>query len=570
MKINLAKEVLLSNKNILKAGLGTALAIGTPLVANNITKKKTETDVLGYMQNSPQALAAKNDVQMDFAPNEEESIQDRIKRLREETEHRLPEEFELYDNFDFSRYKTKDSYLIEDKRELKEALNKIDNQKIKKATRNLYNNGQLFNTTVDFLSEINDKLKLIKDTKMLSFINKLLNELANYEFKYTDFEDYDGKISKIVSIDSITNVEILLHKIDYLIDAYNNINGKYVTYKSYNYDGEYGASYKPCKTQEFLQYFDNDEEENILRENLKDLIFNNKGTINLYAYDFIEAQKTENFSQVQGGDAKDYLYNLYLKNLDVPAKIKTRCKKIKADFGVMIIPPNRRLSIDKYLDFIEEEFSVWKEASKNKVIFPDILNLSSIDPYFTNGSDGVCHQSNREIQIKAEGVNLLKSVLRHEVMHLNDTLARKLNIGSERVNLLNEIMPTKYIHERAVRDHANCKYREELLKAGIAPDHIRYAYTNRAEFIAVAAEGDMSKYSPEFKNDLIKLGMPEFAFNLRIINPTTTRQVNIMEQVLKKYPEIKDFNKLTIYAVNEEILRKSREEKLLKALFGKN
>ena len=130
-------------------------------------------------------------------------------------------------------------------------------------------------------------------------------------------------------------------------------------------------------------------------------------------------------------------------------------------------------------------------------------------------------------------------------------------------------MPTKYIHERAVRDHANCKYREELLKAGIAPDHIRYAYTNRAEFIAVAAEGDMSKYSPEFKNDLIKLGMPEFAFNLKTINPTIIRCTDIMEVVSKKFPEIKDFNKLVLYATQEDALRKARAEKLLNALFGK-
>ncbi len=44
---------------------------------------------------------------------------------------------------------------------------------------------------------------------------------------------------------------------------------------------------------------------------------------------------------------------------------------------------------------------------------------------------------------------------------------------------------------------------------------VDYAYTNKREFVAVAAEGDMSKYSKEFKSDLMKLGMPEWVFNLQ-------------------------------------------------------
>ena len=33
----------------------------------------------------------------------------------------------------------------------------------------------------------------------------------------------------------------------------------------------------------------------------------------------------------------------------------------------------------------------------------------------------------------------------------------------------------------------------------IEPKHIEYAYQNRREFLAVASEGDSTKYSPEFK-----------------------------------------------------------------------
>ena len=71
------------------------------------------------------------------------------------------------------------------------------------------------------------------------------------------------------------------------------------------------------------------------------------------------------------------------------------------------------------------------------------------------------------------------------------------------------------------------------------------------------------------KDILIKLGMPEFAFNLKTINPTIIRCTDIMEVVSKKFPEIKDFNKLVLYATQEDALRKARAEKLLNALFGK-
>ncbi|MBO5435764.1 hypothetical protein J6A31_08230, partial [bacterium] len=48
--------------------------------------------------------------------------------------------------------------------------------------------------------------------------------------------------------------------------------------------------------------------------------------------------------------------------------------------------------------------------------------------------------------------------------------------------------------------------------------HIPYAYENPKEFIAVAAEGDMSKYSPEFKKLLVAMGMPEWQLNLKSID----------------------------------------------------
>ncbi len=55
---------------------------------------------------------------------------------------------------------------------------------------------------------------------------------------------------------------------------------------------------------------------------------------------------------------------------------------------------------------------------------------------------------------------------------------------------------------------------QEFLNAGIPLWHVEYAYTNPKEFIAVASEGDMSKYSDSFKKMLVDFGLPQWALNL--------------------------------------------------------
>ena len=52
---------------------------------------------------------------------------------------------------------------------------------------------------------------------------------------------------------------------------------------------------------------------------------------NIFVKDFLTAQKTENLIPLKDGEEKDYLYNIYLKNADLPKSVKTRCKKIKEE-----------------------------------------------------------------------------------------------------------------------------------------------------------------------------------------------------------------------------------------------
>lgn len=111
-------------------------------------------------------------------------------------------------------------------------------------------------------------------------------------------------------------------------------------------------------------------------------------------------------------------------------------------------------------------------------------------------------------------VEKVKWAMRHELTHTND-----LKQGCVDAMKINKIMPKKYIIEddgaiTETIDIENCKYKDEFLNAGISEEHIHYAYNNPKEFIAVASEGNMAKYSPEFKQVLIDFGMPEWELNL--------------------------------------------------------
>lgn len=569
MKTEIVKKVLLQ-EGVKKAGMVGAVALGAGALVNAITKPKDDKEVLDYMQYTPATLSAQSGVYMSMGPREGESLDDFLARMQLEREKKIYDD----DDYDEGFYeniedKLQEGALIEDKETLKEALDSMKTPRIRKITQNLYNNGVLYDTTVGLLSEIEQKMVHIKDTKVLSLIYKMCDELANLQVGEEERESVFGHTYIATSAADLCKIERLLETIDKMIDSYNNITNKYVTYKDYRYDSD-GVLYKDsCKTQKFVECFDNDEEDNKLKVYLKQEIFDEKKLENLFVRDFLTAQKTENLIPLRDGEEKDYLYNIYLKNADLPKSIKTRCKKIKEEFGIMIFPPFKRDIISKYFDFIEEELNAWKEAGGDEVIYPKVLDLNLIDERFAyEGTEGYCDSGTRKIQLKGDKLSNLRFALRHELMHLNDKLINTHMIGQERAKFLEEIMPIIILDGHEIRDFKNCKYKDEFLRAGIDPMHVTYAYKERVEFIAVAAEGDMSKYSPEFKEVLKRLGMPDFAFNLKTINRDVQRRVELMEKVFEKYPDEKNFAKLVKYYEKEKAENKPVEEILLKILFG--
>ena len=55
------------------------------------------------------------------------------------------------------------------------------------------------------------------------------------------------------------------------------------------------------------------------------------------------------------------------------------------------------------------------------------------------------------------------------------------------------------------------KFWNEFRKGGISEYYTNYAFKNPEEFIAVAMQGDLQKYSEEFIKQLHEFGLPKWA-----------------------------------------------------------
>ena len=212
----------------------------------------------------------------------------------------------------------------------------------------------------------------------------------------------------------------------------------------------------------------------------------------------------------------NHFYNeYYLKQDDIPADLKEKCIKINEKYGTKIFL-SKESDIDA-LEYIDAELAEWARVSNGAAKYPAMFDFSKakrsyIDPksaYGQGTTAGYNNQSEHTIGMNGLSYNRVAYAIRHELTHANDS---KHGWGINPKYNLDEIMPKdkdgKPIYEK-------CQFKDEFRRAGIPEEHIPYAYNNTAEFIAVAAEGDMSKYSPEFKQMLLDFGMPEWQLNMK-------------------------------------------------------
>lgn len=232
-----------------------------------------------------------------------------------------------------------------------------------------------------------------------------------------------------------------------------------------------------------------------------------------------------------------YLYDTYYIPRLSP-KTKMICQKISDEFGTKLFVENE--SNPNAAQMVYKELSQWQRASKGEFLKPLTINLSRYDSYYVKlpKIGGYMYDFNKSVHVKKDSIKPMTWALRHELVHLND------NKFYEESGIINGIDVDKIIVREPEETDGTvgdliwdkCLYKEELFNGGLAHEKIKYAYTDKNEFIAVASEGDYSKYSPEFRDVLVKLGLPKYVFDMKPNNPEFVKNA-------KEIAEMKQENK---------------------------
>ncbi len=319
----------------------------------------------------------------------------------------------------------------------------------------------------------------------------------------------DEKLKNLI-VQSLINNELPSIKVEDVIGVYNTFNGKY------NYIGD---KYDMPRFREYYKFLlqSNPEKAKKFAAAIQD------GNIKLDDKDFVDFINEAKIDRLrafvqQNSESRlcNYFYNeYYLNQSHISPDLKAKCEKINEKYGTKVF-----LSSDseiEALEYLDAELAEWKKISGGEANFPAVFDFSKakrnyIDDTSAHGqSRAAGYQNDYERTIALDGLNYdnMAYAIRHELTHAND-LKKGVNIDPK--YNLDEIMPHdangKPIYEK-------CLFKDEFRNAGIPEMHIPYAYNNTKEFIAVAAEGDMSKYSPEFKQILLDFGMPEWQLKMK-------------------------------------------------------
>lgn len=212
-------------------------------------------------------------------------------------------------------------------------------------------------------------------------------------------------------------------------------------------------------------------------------------------------------------DAKmcSHLYErYYLSTLD--AETSKFLREIDADFGVKIFM-DKPLSKPKLL-YIKEELELARKAGGDLVKYPPLIDVTDFDPFITKffGAKGLsvnykfkpldATTFGKRVALQEEAV--IDTSLRHEFIgHYNDRNFTQFDW-------------MKFLPKKNRR--LNPRYEQELRNAGCDEGSRMYAATNRNERIAVSMQGDISKYSARYIQELKKEGAAPFLDRLEMVD----------------------------------------------------
>lgn len=370
------------------------------------------------------------------------------------------------------------------------------------------------------LADIESGISGIKDKKLY---NSIMSKLQNVN----DASVPDAKVNETIAWAREA------------IDVYHTVNGDYSNIGIHADHQEFIKFMKEYSPQTAEVIIKDAAEGGKLKKNMADAYWKDDFRNHMKYSKLIDFLKYSKDTELC-----DYFYkNYYLKNVDLPNSIKKQYLEINQKYGVKVLSsPMSSLDIKKTADMVQQELGEWHSASGGKAKLPPVIDFFGTKKiYYNVGAGGYAIQNNHTLGIN--GLNMMVPVdnfLRHEITHIND----KKITGDKNTDytLPSDIAPRKAIKNPETGkselklDFAECKYRDEFLKAGVSSDHVRYAYTNTKEFIAVAAEGDLSKYSPEFRQVLIDMGMPDFMFKMKTFDAYVNQNIKNIEKSMSENP----------------------------------
>ena len=223
--------------------------------------------------------------------------------------------------------------------------------------------------------------------------------------------------------------------------------------------------------------------------------------------DFLKLQKYENIiaeCRAKAGTAEaNTLYEQYLNeeivsdNAKIDARIKDLCRQINKDFGVKVFLPSNLKEAGVGLKLVYQQLARYQMHAKahgETANMPATLDFYRSEINFVKSSDvaGEYKAGSNSMSVNGLTIDIIKKALGHELTHANDK------------KVLKEF-PAGFNPKQ---------YRQEFANAGLTFERFLYACTSPREFIAVASEGSISKYSEGFKKILKDLGMPEWMFEM--------------------------------------------------------
>lgn len=320
-----------------------------------------------------------------------------------------------------------------------------------------------------------------------------------------------------------------LKELEFIASASNEFAGKSSFFRDWSFEGQAGRYSNLAKFNKMLTT-DGNSVAGLLQQTSIPNKFQRRGKISLQK-DLQQESRLfsmrEYLKMFPESEISDHFYSLYLSERN--PEMVTALKNINERLGVKVFAPGivSQKAYHEFMNYLETELSNWQTVSGGKAKLPPVIDLSTAktDWYGSSPSTGglgaatAYSESSRNGSLAVSTINVnelsTRKTIRHEMTHTNDT---KLGQNIPEKYNLTEILPQKKIikdgQEIDYPDITNAPYAQEFRNAGVSEQDIEYAHRNTKEFIAVASQGDMSKYSPEFKQVLIDFGMPEWLLKL--------------------------------------------------------